>query len=229
MTVEDVARVPRYPDDYLNLIASKLKDKTAWGDLRNARFAKLLQFSLGRYFKGGLNMCRAVVAGLTKVLYKVSTLHESIKRFLIPSVIFPWRDHRMFFRGTGHQNYATVDWSDEMCLHIRRVGIFQDMPSSSGEPSASTAGGVPPLRRDSFLSMARCRLNYAKDKTSALFSVSGVVSVQNARAPQRSLGENTLPGLVYDQIRMPDGMSYDSCRIEYPCSIFASALCLRGV
>ncbi|CAM9247762.1 unnamed protein product [Laminaria digitata] len=59
-----------YPDDYLNLIASKLKDKTAWGDIRNARFAKLLQFSLARYFKGGLNMCRAVVAGLTKVLYK---------------------------------------------------------------------------------------------------------------------------------------------------------------
>ena len=66
----------RYPDDYLNLIASKLKDKTAWGDIRNARFAKLLQFSLARYFKGGLNMCRVVVAGLTKVLYKVSAHHE---------------------------------------------------------------------------------------------------------------------------------------------------------
>lgn len=87
VTIENVARVPRYPDDYLNLIASKLKDRTAWGDLRNARFAKLLQFSLGRYFKGGLNMCRAVVAGLTKVLYKVSAQHESIGRSLNPSVI----------------------------------------------------------------------------------------------------------------------------------------------
>ena len=69
---ENVANIFRYPDDYLNLIASKLKDTAAWGDVRHARFAKLLQFSLGRYFKGGLNMCRAVVAGLTKVLYKVS-------------------------------------------------------------------------------------------------------------------------------------------------------------
>ena len=67
MTIEDVAHLPRYPDDYLNLIASKLKDQTAWGDVRNARFAKLLQFSLGRYFKGGLNMCRVVVLSLIHI------------------------------------------------------------------------------------------------------------------------------------------------------------------
>lgn len=65
--------INRYPDNYLDLIASKLKDNASrWGEERYARFAKLLQFCLSRYFKGGLNMCRQVVAGLTKVLYKVS-------------------------------------------------------------------------------------------------------------------------------------------------------------
>lgn len=62
----------RYPDNYLDLIASKLRDRAEWGEVRSARFAKLLQFLLSRYFRGGLNMCRAVVGGLTKVLYKVS-------------------------------------------------------------------------------------------------------------------------------------------------------------
>lgn len=56
-------------------IASKLRDKAAWGEERYARFAKLLQYCLSGYFKTGLNMCSAVVGGLTKVLYKVRTVH----------------------------------------------------------------------------------------------------------------------------------------------------------
>ncbi|CAM9780515.1 unnamed protein product [Ascophyllum nodosum] len=59
-----------YPDNYLQLVASKLNARGVWCEERYARFAKLLQFSLSRYFKGGLNMCSAMVAGLTKVLYK---------------------------------------------------------------------------------------------------------------------------------------------------------------
>lgn len=61
----------RYPDNYLEVIASKLKDRGVWTEVRYSRFAKLLQFCLSRYFKGGLNMCSTIVAGLTKVLYKV--------------------------------------------------------------------------------------------------------------------------------------------------------------
>lgn len=64
----------RYPDNYLDVIASKLEFRNRaarWSEERFARFAKLLQFGLSRYFKGGLTMCRLVVAGLTKVLYKV--------------------------------------------------------------------------------------------------------------------------------------------------------------
>lgn len=63
--------IVRYPDNSLVTIASKLKDKAAWGEERYARFAKLLQYCLSGYFKTGLNMCSAVVGGLTKVLYKV--------------------------------------------------------------------------------------------------------------------------------------------------------------
>eukprot|EP00752_Nemacystus_decipiens_P005501 g4979.t1 len=59
-----------YPDNSLVTIASKLRDKAAWGEERYARFAKLLQYCLSDYFKKGLNMCSAVVGGLTKVLYK---------------------------------------------------------------------------------------------------------------------------------------------------------------
>lgn len=54
-------------------IASKLRDRAAWGEERYARFAKLLQFCLSGYVKKGLNMCSAVVGGLTKVLYKVGS------------------------------------------------------------------------------------------------------------------------------------------------------------
>ncbi|CAN0336329.1 unnamed protein product [Pylaiella littoralis] len=59
-----------YPDDSLVTIASKLRDRAAWGEERYARFAKLLQFCLSGYVKKGLNMCSTVVGGLTKVLYK---------------------------------------------------------------------------------------------------------------------------------------------------------------
>lgn len=72
----------RYPDNSLVTIASKLRDKAAWGEERYARFAKLLQYCLSGYFKTGLNMCSTVVGGLTKVLYKVRLLCAQNVRFV---------------------------------------------------------------------------------------------------------------------------------------------------